>query len=97
MATRKFFEPRLADLELFSEISDEVQASVRGGLTHKHTVSRGDTLSGLAKVYCEDSNKWPQIYKANKNKIGSNPNLIHRGQVLTIPCVTQRIWNQINI
>ncbi|MCC5668972.1 LysM peptidoglycan-binding domain-containing protein [Nostoc sp. CHAB 5784] len=95
MTTKKIPEPHLADLELFSEISDEVQASVRGGFTI--TVRRGDTLSGLAKVYCEDSSKWPQIYnnKANKKKIGSNPNLIRPGQVLNIPCVTRRILKQI--
>ncbi|MEH1834742.1 MAG: LysM peptidoglycan-binding domain-containing protein [Nostoc sp.] len=95
MTTRKISEPRLADLELFSEISDEAQASVRGGFTV--TVRRGDTLSGLAKGYCEDSSKWPQIYKANKKKIGSNPNLIRPGQVLNIPCVTGRVRKQIEL
>lgn len=92
MATIKSAELRLNDSELFSdsenymsEISDEAQALiVGGGLNVK--VIKGDSLSYLAKIFCGDSRKWPQIYKANKRKIGSNPNLIKPGQVLYVPC-----------
>ena len=47
-----------------------------------YTVKRGDTLSGIGKKY---GVSWQKIYEANRNTIGSNPNRIYSGQVLTIP------------
>jgi len=49
-----------------------------------HTVSPGDTLSGIAKKYYGDASRWPEIQKANKDKI-ANANLIYPGQVFVIP------------
>ncbi len=46
-----------------------------------YIVKKGDTLSSIAKKY---KTSWQKIYKNNKNIIGSNPNLIIPGQVLTI-------------
>lgn len=43
------------------------------------------SLSGIAQHYYGNGNLWPQIYNANKAKIGSNPNLIKVGTILTIP------------
>lgn len=43
------------------------------------------SLWGIAQHEWGDGNLWPNIYKANQAKIGSNPNLIHTGTVLTIP------------
>jgi len=43
------------------------------------------SLSGIAKQEYGNGNLWPIIYNANKALIGANPNLIHPGQVLTIP------------
>lgn len=85
MATIKSTELRPTDSELFSEISDEAQALIVGGGEYT-TVIKGDTLSDLAYIYCGKASKWPQIYKANKRVIGSNPNLIKPGQRLYIPC-----------
>jgi nucleoid-associated protein YgaU len=92
MATIKGPELRPIDSELFSdcenymsEISDEAQALIIGGGLNVKVI-KGDSLSYLADLFCGDDRKWPQIYKANKRKIGSNPNLIKPGQVLYIPC-----------
>lgn len=60
-----------------------------------HTVVRGDSLWRIARETLEDvsgeatgteiSNLWQAIYAANTDLIGGDPNLIHPGQVLTIP------------
>lgn len=49
-----------------------------------YTVKSGDTLSGIARKLTGSTN-WQAIYEQNKSVIGSNPNLIKAGQVLTIP------------
>jgi len=51
----------------------------------KHVVVSGDTLSGIAKKYYDDAGKYMVIYKANKNLIGDNPDLIKPGMDLVIP------------
>lgn len=50
-----------------------------------YTVKAGDSLSKIAKELYGDATKWKQIYEANKDVIGPNPDLIKPGQVLTIP------------
>ena len=50
-----------------------------------YTVVSGDSLSKIATHHYGDAAKWHQIYEANKDLIGSNPNLIQVGQVLTLP------------
>ena len=47
-----------------------------------YTVVKGDNLSKIASKY---GTTWQKLYEANKSVIGSNPNLIYPGQVLTIP------------
>lgn len=49
-----------------------------------YTVVAGDSLSKIVKREYGDAQKWPVIFEANRDKI-SNPDLIHPGQVLTIP------------
>lgn len=49
-----------------------------------YTVQAGDSLSKIAKREYGDANKWNAIFEANRDKI-KNPDLIHPGQVLTIP------------
>ena len=53
-----------------------------GGTTY--IVKSGDSLSKIAKHLYGDANSWHKIYDANRDKI-KNPDLIHPGQVLTIP------------
>ena len=49
-----------------------------------YTVVKGDSLSKIAKRVLGDASLWPRIYEANRNII-KDPDLIHPGQVLTIP------------
>ena len=51
-----------------------------------HDVASGDTLSGIAKKYYGDANKYPQIFEANKPML-SNPDKIYPGQKLRIPAL----------
>lgn len=50
-----------------------------------YTVRPGDSLSKIAKSLMGDAKKWRVLYEANKDVVGSNPDLIHPGQVLKIP------------
>ena len=50
-----------------------------------YTVRPGDSLSKIAKTLMGDAKKWRVLYEANKDVVGSNPDLIHPGQVLKIP------------
>ena len=77
----------MADKELpdFSDVeggSSSTAPKPAGARTY--TVAKGDSLSKIAKQLYGDAQKWRQIYEANKDTI-KNPDLIHPGQVLTIP------------
>jgi nucleoid-associated protein YgaU len=50
-----------------------------------YTVRPGDSLSKIAKSLLGDAKKWRVLYAANKDVVGSNPDLIKPGQVLKIP------------
>jgi nucleoid-associated protein YgaU len=50
----------------------------------KYVVKKGDTLGKIAKELYGDSNRWREIFKANKEQI-ENPNLIRPGWELLIP------------
>jgi nucleoid-associated protein YgaU len=50
-----------------------------------YTVRSGDSLSKIAKSLLGDAKRWREIYEANKDVVGNNPDLIHPGQVLKIP------------
>jgi hypothetical protein len=45
----------------------------------------GSSLWSIALIEYGDGSRWPVIYDANRSLIGSNPNLIRTGMVLTIP------------
>jgi len=47
-----------------------------------HTVVSGDTLTGIAKQYGKAS--WKEVYEANKDVIGDDPNKIRVGMELKI-------------
>lgn len=50
-----------------------------------YTVVKGDSLSKIAQRFYGHANKWRKLYDANRQTVGSNPDLIKPGQVLTIP------------
>lgn len=49
------------------------------------TVQKGDTLSGLAKRHLGAASRWREIYDLNRGAIGTNPDKIFPGTVLTLP------------
>ncbi|MBN2223589.1 MAG: LysM peptidoglycan-binding domain-containing protein [Deltaproteobacteria bacterium] len=51
-----------------------------------YTIVKGDTLSGIAKKFYGDGNKYHQIFEANRGII-KNADLIYPGQTIRIPKV----------
>lgn len=58
-------------------------AEGQSGLTY--TVQQGDTLVTIARSIYGDPSRWPTIYNANLEVIGSNPAAVPVGATLTIP------------
>ena len=50
-----------------------------------HTVDSGESLWAIAEQELGDGSRWREIYDANKDVIGDNPDLIKPGQTLKIP------------
>ena len=53
-----------------------------------HVVQPGESLSKIARAHYGDPMKWKAIFDANAAKI-SNPDLIHPGDELIIPKLTE--------
>ena len=51
---------------------------------HRHTVTKGESLSKIAKHYYGDPMKYKEIFNANTN-ILKDPNVIYPDQELVIP------------
>ena len=91
---RKRFEEQEKRLEEEKKkTTDQLAARARAGMhqaiakkkaaekaKRTYVVKSGDSLSKIAKEVYEDANRWSEIYEANKELIGDNPNLIHPGQ-----------------
>ena len=65
-------------------VVDEIQCSAPADECQYHTVSRGDTLSAIAKQFYGNANAYMQIFEANKPML-SHPDKIYPGQNLRIP------------
>lgn len=67
----------------------EQRRGERGGQdatsTRTYTVKSGDSLSAIAQSEMGDAKRWPELYEANKDAVGKNPDLIHPGLELKIP------------
>jgi len=50
-----------------------------------YTIVSGDTLWGIAQRKLGSGSRWPEIFEANRDVIGDNPDRIFPGQILTIP------------
>lgn len=67
-------------------VTSQTETRVDNSTTDQtYTVVSGDCLWNIAKKFYGSGSKYTVIYNANKSVIGSNPNLIYPGQVLTIP------------
>lgn len=52
---------------------------------NKYTVASGDYLAKIAQQQYGNWRLWPLVYDINKSVIGSDPNVIQVGMVLTLP------------
>ena len=68
----------------FSDVQSGSSSTAPADASRSYTVQSGDNLSKIAKHVYGDPNKWHKIFEANRDKI-KNPDLIHPGQVLTLP------------
>jgi nucleoid-associated protein YgaU len=66
------------------DFSDVTGGGTTSGGPRTYVVRKGDSLSKISKVIYGDAKLWRKIFEANRDKI-KNPDLIHPGQVLTIP------------
>ncbi|HWS86763.1 MAG TPA: LysM peptidoglycan-binding domain-containing protein [Pyrinomonadaceae bacterium] len=73
---------RSGDLVLNLEVGDAGWGEGGGGEGQTYTVESGDTLSAIGQRH---GVAWREIYEANKDVIGDNPDLIKPGQKLRIP------------
>lgn len=65
-------------------MADQMQCAEPAEECQYHMVSRGDTLSAIAKKYYGNANAYMQIFEANKPML-SHPDKIYPGQNLRIP------------
>ena len=70
----------------FSDVrgASETTAPAAAPASRTYTVVAGDSLSKIAQRELGDASRWRAIYDANRDKI-DDPDLIHPGQVLTMP------------
>ena len=60
-------------------------SNAAGGSLKTYTVVKGDCLWNITRAATGNGARWRELYNINKSVIGSNPNLIYPGQVLTLP------------
>jgi nucleoid-associated protein YgaU len=72
---------KLAGLDEKLEVATAAMRKAAPG-PKTHTVASGDTLSSIAKKYGKES--WKEVYEANKDVIGDDPNKIRAGMKLKI-------------
>ncbi|HHO54308.1 MAG TPA: LysM peptidoglycan-binding domain-containing protein [Deltaproteobacteria bacterium] len=71
-----------ADFTAFEAMISAPTGAPRG---EQVTVQRGDTLSALADRYLGEARRWREIYTLNRDVIGSDPDRIEIGQILSLP------------
>lgn len=67
-----------------NRVNEIIAASSPPTPSRRYTVRRGDNLSKIASSFGVQGG-WKRLYEANKHVIGSNPNVIKPGTVLTLP------------
>jgi nucleoid-associated protein YgaU len=76
--------PDFSDVKSGSSSASSGESPPTNGHEQTYTVKSGDSLSKIAQRHYGDGRKWRAIFEANRNLI-TNPDLIHPGQVLTLP------------
>jgi nucleoid-associated protein YgaU len=79
----KRINPRLDDLTADFPVDPNLVKSP-GAKQQMYIVKAGDTLSKISKQFYGDSNKYMQIFEANRDKL-ADPDKIQVGQELKIP------------
>lgn len=72
------------NVEHVAGVDDQLQCAEPAEACQFHMVSRGDTLSAIAKKFYGNANAYMKIFEANKPML-SHPDKIYPGQVLRIP------------
>ena len=67
-----------------AQVNDMLTVSQPADESQYHTVSKGDTLSAIAKKFYGNANAYPKIFEANRPMLG-DPDKIYPGQLLRIP------------
>ena len=65
-------------------VPNEDTSEDRPAAKRTHTIKDGDTLLKLAQRYLGDSQRWRELYEANRNRI-ADPQLLPIGVVVEIP------------
>jgi LysM repeat protein len=69
-----------------SQVGDQVVAPASAASApSSYTIRAGDCLWNIAKNQLGDGMKWQDIFNANKDILGSNPDLIHPGTTINLP------------
>ena len=74
----------VGNVEGIAKVEDRLEVTSPQPEARYYTVTKGDTLSKIAKQHYGDANKYPQIFEANKPML-KHPDKIYPGQVLRIP------------
>lgn len=83
----KMRQVEIAPVTQVAQVTDAEARVDNGTAPNTYEVQKHDCLWNIAARLYGSGSKYPIIYEANKALIGSNPNIIHEGQVLTIPAV----------
>lgn len=67
------------------DASQGMATDSKGEESKTYTVKSGDSLSEIAQREMGDGDRWKELYEANKDAIGDDPDLIRPGTKLSIP------------
>ncbi|MBE2187267.1 MAG: LysM peptidoglycan-binding domain-containing protein [Rhodothermales bacterium] len=66
-------------------MAQQVAAAQAAAPAEFYTIQKGDSLSKIAGAKYGDVHAWKELYEANKEVIGDNPDKIFPGQQIRIP------------
>ena len=76
------FQPRVEEHKGPGPKPEQTRSIAKPETTYK--VRKGDTLQKISQKFYGTTKKWPQLYKANQDRL-KGPNRLFPGQVLVIP------------